>query len=284
MSENEKKINFQPTSQDESTNWSFRDLMAICMIVLSIGLLITLAVLGFNIIFASTGDKFKEIKELFGILLPLIATWVGTVLAFYFSKDNFIAANQSVRDLVKQVTSTEDMLQELKVSDVMLKPESFPYKIVENLDKFENCEIQIQDLIRSMDETNVERLPLLEKNTLKFVFLFYRSTLERFLIGCKNSKILLEDKNKTGKEDDLTIKNIFESNFQLIKDIRELTKKKKFLPVNATLAEVRQLMQDNTICQDVFITKTGNKDEKVEGWITNSIIIEKAELFKKAGT
>jgi hypothetical protein len=38
---------------------------------------------------------------------------------------------------------------------------------------------------------------------------------------------------------------------------------------------------DNVICQDVFITQTGNKEEKVEGWITNDLVIEKAELFKK---
>jgi hypothetical protein len=68
-----------------------------------------------------------------------------------------------------------------------------------------------------------------------------------------------------------------------MKDIQRLIKDKKFLPVTATLEEVRQLMLDNDICQDTFITKTGNKDEKVEGWITNNLIIEKTELFNKAG-
>jgi hypothetical protein len=36
-------------------------------------------------------------------LLPLFGTWVGTVLAFYFSKENFEAANRGTLDLVRSV-------------------------------------------------------------------------------------------------------------------------------------------------------------------------------------
>jgi hypothetical protein len=42
-------------------------------------------------------------------------------------------------------------------------------------------------------------------------------------------------------------------------------------------------MQDNSLCQDVFITKTGKKTERIEGWITNTTVIEKSQLFAKAG-
>jgi len=69
---------------------------------------------------------------------------------------------------------------------------------------------------------------------------------------------------------------------KLVKDILDLTNKGRFfLPLDATSAQARQMMQDNTVCQDVFITKTGNKDEPIKGWITNNLIIEKSELFKK---
>jgi CBS domain-containing protein len=286
MGENETKSNFPVINQGEpSLKPSFRDYIALSMIILSVGLLIITTVIGFGVISKLTdnGEKFNDIKELFGILLPLIGTWVGTVMAYYFSKDNFVAANQSVRDLVRQVTSTEEKLQGLKVKDVMVKPEIFPYKTVDKLESFDKSDIKIQELIDLMNDTNSERLPILEKDTLKFVFLFYRTTLERFQLGYKNSKIKLANK-RAPKEDELTVKDVFESDFRLMKDIVELTKKKKFLQPESTLAEVRQMMLDNTVCQDVFITKTGNKDEKVEGWITNTIIIEKAELFKKAGT
>jgi hypothetical protein len=55
------------------------------------------------------------------------------------------------------------------------------------------------------------------------------------------------------------------------------------MAITASLDQVKKAMQDNAICQDVFITKNGKKEEAIEGWITNNIIIEKAELFKKSG-
>jgi hypothetical protein len=283
MSENGNNTNFTTISKNELSKWSFRDLIGIGMISLSVGLLIAISIISFRIVskLDSNAEKFKDIQELFGILLPLIGTWVGTVLAYYFSKDNFVAANQSVRDLVKHITSTEEKLQELMVSDVMRKPENFPYFLVDDFEAFEQC--KIQELINYMIDHKADRLPILKKGTLSFVFLLYQTTLEKFQIDYVKLKIHLKDNITTTKLDDLTIKDMFDSDFQLMKDIQRLIKDKKFLPVTATLEEVRQLMLDNDICQDTFITKTGNKDEKVEGWITNNLIIEKTELFNKAG-
>jgi hypothetical protein len=281
MGKNSDQKNQVSADQKDRMRLSFREWIAFAMIVLSVGLLITLSVIGFGIIknTDSVSDKFKDIQALFGMLLPLIGTWVGTVLAYYFSKENFVAASQSVNDLVRHITSVEEKFHDIKVTEVMQKPENFPYgnaDTTEALEKF-----KIQDLVDEMNAKNVERYPILIKNSLKFVFLFYRSTLERFQIGFINGTIKLVDPKKSHKINDLTVKDMFDSDFQLIKDVREITKKKKFLPVDATLEDVRALMMDNVICQDVFITQTGNKDEKVEGWITNDLVIEKAELFKR---
>lgn len=281
MSNNKIKSSVPPTDQNEQSLWSFRDRIGLLIIILSIGLLITMSIISFHIISKSPAtEKFKEIQNLFGILLPLLATWVGTILAYYFSKDNFEAANRSVRELVKQVMSPEERLQELTVSEVMLKPDVFALITVVDYNEFKKC--KINELIMEMEKTHTERLPILEKGTLKFIFLIYRTTIERFILGYGNHKIEMNDKS-TPKGEDLTIQNMFDSTYQLAKEVMELTSKKLFLPITATLAEASQMMQDNTICQDVFVTKTGNRDEKIEGWITNNIIVEKSELFRKAG-
>ena len=73
---------------------------------------------------------------------------------------------------------------------------------------------------------------------------------------------------------------MYNSNFKLFKDIQNL--KYFFLPVDATLDKAQSAMQDNSLCQDVFITKNGKPEEAVEGWVTNALVIEKSELFKKA--
>jgi hypothetical protein len=181
--------------------------------------------------------------------------------------------------MVKNITSTEEKLKEIKVADVMLKPENFKYRTVKTEDDFYKS--FINEINEEMKDKKVERYPVLLEKSLQFVFLFYRSTIERFMMEYVKEAVHLNDKTKSVKFDKLTVKDMFESDFQLIKDIKELTDKKKFLSANASLEDVRELMLDNSICQDVFITKTGDKSEGVEGWMTNEIVIEKSDLFKK---
>jgi hypothetical protein len=280
MDSSDKKNNNTQESKDKSTLWpGFRDYVGLSMIFLSAAILIILIVFAGKSIGSGTGDKFLHVKELFGILLPVIGTWIGTVLAYYFSKDNFEAASKSVSAMVSQVTSTDEKLQELKVSDIMLKPTDFNLKKVESIEAFKEC--KVSDLITEMENSHSERMLILENSTLKFIFLIYRSTLERFLVGYSKKTIALND-NSTPDANELTIKNMHESSFPLVKDIIEATNNQPFLPDTSTLEQVRKKMQEKTLCQDVFITKTGNKEESVEGWITDYMIVEKAELFKKA--
>ena len=121
----------------------------------------------------------------------------------------------------------------------------------------------------------------MQKNTLKFIFLIYRTNIERFILGYNNDSIkLIPEQQPKPPVEGLTVDDMFQSDYKVIKDI--INMKNCFQPLTATLNEIKQTMQDNAMCQDVFITKTGSKDEAVEGWVTNDLIIEKAELFKKA--
>ena len=280
MEEATNQQNNQAPENKEAQNQKpgFRDWIGVSIISLSGAILIALIILASISLFGPK-EGFSNVKELFGILLPVIGTWIGTVLAYYFSKENFEAANRSVSAMVKQVTSTDEKLQELKVTDIMLKPNDFYLKKVDNFDQFKEC--KISDLVSEMEKSQSERMTILENSTLKFIFLIYRTTLERFLLGYTNGAITLDDKT-TPPASELTIKNMLESSFPLAKTIVELTDSEPFLPITSTLAQVRQKMQEKTVCQDVFITKTGNKEEGVEGWITDYMIVEKAELFKKA--
>jgi hypothetical protein len=222
-----------------------------------------------------------NIKGLFNVLLPVIGTWMGTLLAFYFSKDNFEAASKQAKDLASQMNNASAKLQELKVGDIMIKPSDSSLLVVNGLADFKTR--PLTELIKRMDDSHSDRLPVLDKDTMKFIFLIYRTTIERFIVALTN------DKNVTipGKAvtldiiPKLTMDDMYNSNFKLFQDIMAI--KGCFIPMTATLDKVQQAMLDNTICQDVFITQTGSRDEKVEGWITNNMIIEKAELFKKAG-
>jgi chemotaxis protein histidine kinase CheA len=63
--------------------------------------------------------KLQVITYVFTALLPLWGTWMGTIMAFYFSKENFMAANESVKNLVAQITPSQK-LESTKCKDVMI--------------------------------------------------------------------------------------------------------------------------------------------------------------------
>jgi len=44
---------------------------------------------------------------IFNVILPVFASWVGTILAFYFGRENFESANKQVRELVDRLTPEE---------------------------------------------------------------------------------------------------------------------------------------------------------------------------------
>ncbi|MBV8376475.1 MAG: hypothetical protein JO279_05670 [Verrucomicrobia bacterium] len=65
-------------------------------------------------------------KFVFGAVLPLLASWVGTILAYYFSKENFALATQSVSALASTITGA-DRLQSISVRDKMRPLASIKY-------------------------------------------------------------------------------------------------------------------------------------------------------------
>jgi len=259
--------------------WPFVNTFALIITLLSAAILIILVLMAWLNIGKATPAS-DNIKGLFNVLLPLIGTWMGTLLAYYFSKENYEAASKQAQAMAL-INSGIAKLQDLKVGDVMIKPNDSSLLMVDNLDKFKDQ--HLTDLIQKMEESHSDRLPVLEKGTLKYIFLIYRTTIDRFIVAAANdSSLRISDKPvKLEAIKELKMADMFNSNFPLFKAILGIDK--CFLPVTATLDKVQQAMLDNTICQDVFITQTGDKNEAVLGWITNTMIIEKAELFKKAG-
>jgi hypothetical protein len=69
---------------------------------------------------------FSTAQYVLGALLPVVAAWVGTVLAFYFGKENFEAAARSTSSLVRQLTPRE-RLQSKRAEELMLKLNDITY-------------------------------------------------------------------------------------------------------------------------------------------------------------
>src|SRR5436309_3092423 len=55
---------------------------------------------------AAGSNRPETSRLVFSSVLPLLGTWVGTVLAFYFARDNLEAATQSTLQLAGIETGT----------------------------------------------------------------------------------------------------------------------------------------------------------------------------------
>jgi putative lipase involved disintegration of autophagic bodies len=189
-------------------------------------------------------------------VLPLLGSWVGTVLAYYFSRDNFEAANQSLSNMVDKVSQTE--LKSVPVTERMIKVDEIFHKQESEINQ------KLVDILEKFDDSKEiwSRLPIFSDEK-QIKGLIHRATIEKFIM--KNYK----NSDSSQKIEDLTIRD-------LLKD-PELKDKYDVLGESSTLADAKEKM-DQLTCKDVFITKSGKPEEPVIGWITNAIIMKNAKL------
>jgi hypothetical protein len=195
-------------------------------------------------------DNAKDILQfIFSALLPLWGTWIGTVLAYYFSKENFESANKQVRELVSQVTGTE-RLKSLKVTEVMM-----PFDKIkrEDVPASGNPEaLLITNLYQNVLTKQVRRALIFQGH--KVIYSLHKSLLSDYLFRNATSNLLTIVNMKEDLDKD--IQNAFNNGVQVVSK-------------NTTLLDVKNIMDLIPGCQDVFVTESGKRDEDVLGWISN---------------
>jgi hypothetical protein len=216
---------------------------------------------------ADTANRLENTKFVFGAVLPLLASWVGTILAFYFSKDNFLAATQSVTDLAKTVTAT-DKLRAIPVREKMRPVNLIECEAVatgaEDLSK-------LADLLTRFDK--VERMLIVEAKASPVVrYLIYKSIVNEYISQLAQQKAPMPA-GKTAAS--VTLKDLlawdpkktemFSGTFGVVGE-------------NATLADAKAQMDKIDKCNDVLVTKNGVKTEPILGWITDNTIAENARV------
>jgi hypothetical protein len=219
----------------------------------------------------------KEIMQiLFSTILPLLGTWIGTVLAFYFSRENFIAANESVANLVDKLTS-DKKLATIKAKDIMIGLNDLVYKEYPTGtdDSTLNLKTDFIDFINGSNPSNkkLSRIILLDENKVA-KYVLHRSLIEGFV-----SDQFFE---QATKEDAAAATSIFTVTFADMKASanervqRVLANGVKFVREDGTLSDAKLLMKNTPECNDVFITKSGSPNEPVLGWITEKTIAEES--------
>jgi hypothetical protein len=208
-------------------------------------------------------DRFTYVKDILTIILPLVGTWVGTVLAFYFSRENFVAAAKQTSDLVRQLTP-EQRLQSIAVTEAMLDMTASTTLKLTLAAAEDAANVKVKaDVVEALLEKNKRnRLPIID-GAGRILYVVHRSYIDKFLVKrAEAGGTQLADATLQELLDNEDLKSIFQSFAVVGKDARLIT--------------VKQAMDGISNCSDVFVTEDGTKGSKAIGWITNVIVQEKA--------
>lgn len=117
--------------------------------------------------------------------------------------------------------------------------------------------IRLKDLVSELKQKGLNRIPVLD-TTGRPMYMVHRSMIDKYvaenvwLVPGKNpGEFTLADLLA-----DQEMKELFENTFVVVNE-------------QATLDEAKSAMLTRQGCSDLFITKTGKRDEPVMGWLTN---------------
>jgi len=228
-----------------------RDILAFSLLIFSV---VGVTALAITIIVKNP----TEATTVLSAVLPLLGSWVGTVLAFYFSKDNFAAATRSVSEMAQQLTSQQKLAATLARDKMIPRDKMFILQSPET----EKLKKILDDLTQAGKGA---RIPFLETNDAPR-YIIHRSVIDQFLANkAMTGATNLADLTLADLLADPDIRKKIEQGFATVKE-------------TGTLAEVKAAMDKNPNCQDVFVTKTGAKDEPILGWITNGIVEDSSKV------
>jgi len=135
-----------------------RNLLAIIVITFTIS-----AIVITSIFYYQTAKTPQTAEKIFLALIPLFATWVGTVLAFYFGKENFEIATNRYKQILDRLSP--DILDDINVNQIMISKKTMVYKSIEDVK-----DDTVSNIVDFLNTVNKSRLPILNKGRLSTLF------------------------------------------------------------------------------------------------------------------
>src|ERR1035437_4750866 len=156
-------------SSTEVTNNRTRLWLTIILVGLG---LVSLIIIGFTIIYLSSkGERFDSSKWVFNAIIPLIASWIGTILAYHFGRENYEAATKHALALSKET------IEEIKVENIMIDVKTIYYQ---KIDPEDYDKTLINKLIEDYSRAEKDRILIFSKGVCPQLII-HRSTLAEYL-------------------------------------------------------------------------------------------------------
>jgi CBS domain-containing protein len=209
-----------------------RDKIAIIILLSSF-----ISIVGISICYGMCNDDWEKI---FNSLLPLISTWIGTVLVFYFGKENFEAASKRYEKMIDKLTP--EILDDILVKQVMIDKATMLTLTTED-EKIKNFDAKI--LRDFLDSINKSRLPIIDKEG-KIKCIIHKSVFSDEILKPSPAKTL----------DEFIKNNPIVILFELINE-------------NKKIEDAQKIMKDKNH-KDLFVI---NDKNEIVGWLTDTQII-----------
>ncbi|MCX2865246.1 hypothetical protein OOZ63_25800 [Paucibacter sp. PLA-PC-4] len=232
----------------EDSGWFQQKLAA--WVVISGMLVVGLCAVTAIIFAAPVKEAAVEAKNILALLLPVVGTWIGTVLAFYFGKENFEAGAREARRSAAQPLDSKAV--EFAIAFDAIKP----IKVKDDADA---QALALDNIDLHLKTTTFARAPIITNERLP-LYVVHRQPLDSFRVA----QATLAGANALST---LTLADLLKDPIgQVVKDSVVC------IPATATLAEAKAAMEARKGCQDVFLTSTGKADSAILGWLTNNEI------------
>jgi hypothetical protein len=200
----------------------------------------------------ANGGAAEVAKNLFNATLPVLASWVGIVLAFYFSAASQDRTNETLNKMIDKSPSGPG-------SGVAVSTKMIPYaNIAElyDLAKTPPAKITLADLQTSFAKTlpnggKVERLIFVEGGIFKYVM--HSSVLNSFIVSHPVDPAALAT----------TYFAAMLADEQIAKQISTLV---AFVAADATLGVAKAAMEARG-ASDIIVTGTGDRGAPMLGWL-----------------
>lgn len=230
-----------------------RNWLALLIIGVSV---IAITILAFYTIYKTP----QEAKNILNVVLPVFASWVGTILAFYYGRENFESANAEVRKIIQQI-SPEQRAKEIisKHMRPIVSMSCFMIPVGKT-----DADFTIADLRKKLS-INISRLPVIDSNS-KPKYMIHESSLNKYV--------------QTGGQDTDTLETFIKKQKA---DGIEYVDNKGFVVVSerTSIGNAKSKMDSNPPCMDIFVTKTGGGDESLLGWLSNTRLAKLFDSYEK---
>ena len=249
---------------------------------IALGVLITsiIAVGLISIVVITTAEETKRdeaSRRVMDSTLPLYGTWVGTILAFYFSRNAFEAASRATDRTTAAVfqRANSDLVSASPLPDNTLAKISLKSLANDLVFRQEDPTKSLQEVVAELESRDRYRTIVVEvvdadKKYIKYADLVYRINASAFLAQSQT-----RDSNPQVGEGRAqvppTLKNYLIWRHGQGEKAQPIV---VFLSQSATLADADAKLKETTGCRDVIVTTDGQRESPVVAYVTDTDINE----------